>query len=104
MSVPAKATDSKNAALLEQQTSEEAPPSYSETSTATSSAPPLVIGDGNVFSDLPRPGMTYGRGQREDYISRSERKGTWTFGLFDCFRDPTASNSPRFAIIKIKIK
>jgi hypothetical protein len=97
MSAPAKATDSKNAALLEQ-ASEEAPPCYSETSST-----PLVVGDGNVFSDLPRPGMTYGGGQREAYVPRAERKGTWTFGLFDCFRDPGASTTPCSSSLPVKV-
>jgi len=88
MSLPADATDSKTAHLLqnEEQQPVEAPPSY-----AAASKP--VIGDGNVFSDIPRPGMSYSADHRQAYIPRSERKGTWSFGLFSCFSDPAASPS-----------
>jgi len=90
MSAPAHPTDSKSASLL-QPAGEEAPPVYSEASSDS----PIVIGDGNVFSDIPRPGaMNYGPGNRQSYIPRAERKGTWNFGLFDCFSDPGASNAP----------
>lgn len=89
MSAPAQPTDSKSASLL-QPTSEEAPPIYSETSGST-----IVVGDGNVFSDIPRPGaMNYGPGNRQSYVPRAERKGTWNFSLFDCFSDPGASRAP----------
>jgi hypothetical protein len=91
-SIPAAATDSKTAHLLQEEEPApvEAPPSYVDSSKP---APP-VIGDGNVFSDLPRPGMTrpgmtYGPGQAQAYIPR-DRKGTWSFGLFSCFSDPAA--------------
>ncbi|CCX07782.1 PLAC8 family-domain-containing protein [Pyronema domesticum] len=92
-SIPAAATDSKTAHLLQEEEPApiEAPPSYADSSKP---APP-VIGDGNVFSDLPRPGMTrpgmtYGPGQAQVYIPR-DRKGTWSFGLFSCFSDPAAA-------------
>ncbi|KAF8540060.1 PLAC8 family-domain-containing protein [Trichophaea hybrida] len=87
MSIPAAATDSKTAHLLqdEEQQPTEAPPSYA----AASSKP--VVGDGNVFSDIPRPGMSYGPEHRQTYIPRAERKGTWSFGLFSCFSDPSAT-------------
>jgi len=87
MSAPAHPTDSKSASLL-QPAGEEAPPVYSEASSDS----PIVIGDGNVFSDIPRPGaMNYGPGNRQSYVPRAERKGTWNFGLFDCFSDPGAT-------------
>ena len=89
MSTPAYPTDSKSASLL-QPASEEAPPVYSETSGSA-----IVVGDGNVFSDIPRPGaMNYGPDNRQSYVPRAERKGTWSFGLFDCFSDPGASKAP----------
>lgn len=61
------------------------PPSYSD-ATGTSSS--TAYGDGNVFTDLPRPTMAYSAARREPYQPR--RKG-WSFGFFDCFRDPGAS-------------
>lgn len=61
------------------------PPSYSD-ATATTSA--TAYGDGNVFTDLPRPTMAYSTARREAYQPR--RKG-WSTGFFDCFRDPGAS-------------
>jgi Cys-rich protein (TIGR01571 family) len=85
MTAPTKPTDNKNAALL-QKDEQEAPPSYSETSGST-----IVIGDGNAFSDIPRPGMTYGPGRSEAYVPRAERKGTWSFGFFNCLSDPGAA-------------
>jgi len=85
MSVPAASTDNKSASLLVQEDVEvaaEAPPSYTETPGSNK-----VMGDGNVYSDLPRPGMTYAAGQAQTYVPRAERK-SWTVGFFDCFSDP----------------
>lgn len=76
-----KSRDSKTTPLVSD------PPSYSD-ATATSSA--TAYGDGNVFTDLPRPTMAYSTARREAY---QPRKKGWTVGFFDCFRDPTASTS-----------
>lgn len=98
MSVPAPASDSKSAHLLAPDGAGEvdAPPSYA--ASAATSKPPLVVGDGNVFSDLPRPGMTmnYGPGQQQPYEPSARRggasgRGTWTNSLFACFSDTGAT-------------
>ena len=75
-------SDSKTASLRTSD-QEEAPPSYTETSA------PKVIGDGNVFSDMPRPGsMSYAPpATRSAYVPRAERPGSWSFGMFSCFGD-----------------
>ncbi|KAH0613914.1 uncharacterized protein H6S33_005800 [Morchella sextelata] len=62
------------------------PPSYTDATSATSSSTPY--GDGNVFTDLPRPTMTYSAARREPYQPR--RKG-WSYGFFDCLRDPAST-------------
>lgn len=61
----------------------EAPPSYSET-------PRTLIGDGNIFTHSPPMEMLYAPTDTQPYVPRSERL-TWTFGFFDCFRDPGAA-------------
>ena len=97
MSVPAPASDSKSAHLLapDEAGEVEAPPSYAASAAAPKA--PAVIGDGNVFSDLPRPGMSmnYGPGQQQPYESWARRSGngtgTWSNSLFACFGDMGAT-------------
>lgn len=71
------------------------PPSYTDATSATSSSTPY--GDGNVFTDLPRPTMNYSAARREPY---QPRKKGWSYGFFDCLRDPVSSTfTPKIAPI-----
>ena len=88
-------TDIKKQPLLTPEERDEdlavAPPSYADSASA-----PTTYGDGNVFSDLPRPGqMTYRAGQTEPYISRVERS-TWSTSLLGCFSEPVGCTSPSY--------
>ena len=79
--------DSKKQPLLSEEEAP-APPSY-----AASAASPTV-GDGNIFSDLPRPGqMDYRAGQAEPYTSRAERSD-WSSSILGCFSEPTSCTFP----------
>ncbi|KAI5778719.1 PLAC8 family-domain-containing protein [Geopyxis carbonaria] len=86
MSAPSDPTDSKSAPLLAGEDAPvDAPPSYTPSSAGDAAKP--VFGDGNVYSDLPRPGaMRYSAAARQAYTPRAERPG-WRFGMFSCLGD-----------------
>jgi hypothetical protein len=78
-------TDIKKTPLLSDQEDVvvAAPPSYSASATSP------TVGDGNIFSDFPRPGqMDYSRAAPEPYVARADR-GNWTTSILGCFSQPT---------------